>query len=162
MERHAPLATTFVNTEAVDGRYSAVLLCGSGNGDDNRNYASAGRRDHQAITFSVGPTISPVPHISSLSPSGVLTGGGGFTLRVFGSNFVQQSTVAVNGSNRQSGFVNSTEIDASLNSTDIATARSPAGYGYKSRESSTGGRLFEFVSAERIESASDSNGCRSR
>ncbi|MGB8541355.1 MAG: hypothetical protein WCD49_06925 [Candidatus Acidiferrales bacterium] len=117
-----PLSTTFVNTGQLTAIVPPSFYAAPGTAMITVVTPQPGGGTTQAITFSVGPTVSPVPHISSLSPSGVLTGGGGFTLRVFGSNFVQQSTVAVNGSNRQSGYVNSTEIDASLNSTDIATA----------------------------------------
>src|ERR1700683_3120860 len=117
-----PVNTTFVNTGQLTAIIPPSFYAAPGTAMITVITPQPGGGTTQAITFSVGPPVSPVPHISSLSPSGVLTGGSGFTLRVFGSNFVQQSTVAVNGSNRQSGFVNSTEIDASLNSTDIATA----------------------------------------
>jgi len=114
--------TVFVNTGQLTAVIPPSFYAAPGTAMITVLTPQPGGGTTQAITFSVGPTISPVPHISSLSPAGVLTGGAGFTLRVFGSNFVQQSTIAVNGSNRQSGFVNSTEIDATLNSTDIATA----------------------------------------
>jgi len=114
--------TTFVNTGQMTAIIPPSFYAAPGTAMITVVTPQPGGGTTQTLTFSVGPTVSPVPHISSLSPSGVLTGGGGFTLRVFGSNFVQQSTVAVNGSNRPSGYVNSTEIDASLNSTDIATA----------------------------------------
>jgi hypothetical protein len=117
-----PVNTTFVNTGQMTSIIPPSFYAAPGTAMITVITPQPGGGTTQAITFSVGPTVSPVPHISSLSPSGVLTGGGGFTLRVFGSNFVQQSSVAVNGSNRPSGYVNSTEIDASLNSTDIATA----------------------------------------
>jgi hypothetical protein len=73
------------------------------------------------ITFTVNPTAGPVPHIGSISPSGILAGGGSSTLNVTGSNFVPQSTVTVNGSNRSTVFLNSTAVAALLNSTDLIT-----------------------------------------
>jgi hypothetical protein len=75
----------------------------------------------QGILFTISPTVSPVPNISSLSPSGVLTGGGGVELQVMGTNFVAQSTVAVNGSRRSTTFVNSTLVETALTASDIAT-----------------------------------------
>jgi len=73
----------------------------------------------QGIIFTISPTASPIPNISSLSPSGVLTGGAGVELQVIGSNFVAQSTVAVNGSSRSTTFVNSTLLETALSAADI-------------------------------------------
>jgi len=117
-----PLNTTFVNTGQLSAIIPPSFYAAPATATINVVTPQPGGGITQGITFSVGPTVSPVPHISSLSPAGVLTGGAGLTLHVFGSNFVAQSTVAVNGSNRQTGFLNSTEVVTTLNSTDIATA----------------------------------------
>jgi WD40-like Beta Propeller Repeat len=75
----------------------------------------------QGILFTISPTTSPVPNISSLSPSSVQTGGSGVELQVMGTNFVTQSAVAVNGSRRTTTFVNSTLIETALSASDMAT-----------------------------------------
>lgn len=71
------------------------------------------------FTFTVNPTAGPVPHISSISPSATLAGAGGVVLNVSGSNFVPQSIVTVNGSNRSTEYSNSTAVAASLTAADL-------------------------------------------
>ncbi|HEV2289349.1 MAG TPA: hypothetical protein VGR81_10390 [Candidatus Acidoferrales bacterium] len=80
------------------------------------------------VYLTVTTTAPPIPIITSIIPNSVLAGGSGPTITVIGSNFVYTSVVTVNGNNRQmngssSGdYVNGTEVRASLNSTDLATA----------------------------------------
>jgi hypothetical protein len=63
-----------------------------------------------------------VPSISSLSPSATLVGGAAPTLTVNGTNFVADSTVQVNGSNRTTTYVNATQLTASLTAADVASS----------------------------------------
>ncbi|MGA3294990.1 MAG: hypothetical protein ABSE45_13530 [Candidatus Acidiferrales bacterium] len=72
-------------------------------------------------TFVISAPPSPVPHITSLSPSAVATGSAGFTLTVTGTNFVSQSTVAVNGNGRSTAFLNTTSLEASIPASDVGT-----------------------------------------
>ena len=65
---------------------------------------------------------NPVATLTSLSPSSATAGGAGFTLTVNGSNFLESSVVRWNGSDRTTTFVNSTQVKASIPSSDIATA----------------------------------------
>jgi trimeric autotransporter adhesin len=65
---------------------------------------------------------SPVPAISSLSPSSATAGGAAFTLTVNGSSFVSGATVDWNGSARTTTFVSSTQLTAAIPATDIAAA----------------------------------------
>ncbi len=75
-----------------------------------------------ALTFTINPSSSPVPLISSLSPSGVLVGAGSLTLTVNGTNFVSLATVTVNGDPRRTAFANSTLLTAALLASDLAQA----------------------------------------
>ena len=75
-----------------------------------------------SLSFAINPLTTPVPSISSLSPTSVQAGSSAFTLYVTGSNFVAQSTVTINGINRAPTVVNSTELTVSMSSTDVATA----------------------------------------
>ncbi|HKZ78604.1 MAG TPA: IPT/TIG domain-containing protein, partial [Pyrinomonadaceae bacterium] len=74
-------------------------------------------------TFTPGAfTINhPAPTVSSLSPSTVSVGGPAFTLAVNGSNLVSESVVKVNGSDRPTSFVSSTQLTAELTAADIQT-----------------------------------------
>lgn len=80
------------------------------------------------VYLTVAATAPPVPIITSILPNSVLAGGSGPTITVMGSNFVYTSVVTVNGNNRQSNgsttgdYVNGTEVRASLDATDLATA----------------------------------------
>ncbi len=74
------------------------------------------------LTFTITPAPSNVPKITSASPSTVLAGSNGATLVLSGSNFVSQSIVTVNNTNRASNFVNSTSIQVALTTGDVATA----------------------------------------
>lgn len=76
----------------------------------------------QTLTFTINPAQSAIPAITSLDPSAVLAGGGGTSLIVNGNNFGPLATVTVNGSNRPTSFRGLTQLVASLNSSDIATA----------------------------------------
>lgn len=67
------------------------------------------------------PTPNPVPSISSLSPAATLAGAAS-TLTVNGTNFVFNSTVQVNGSNRTTAYVSATQLTASLTAADVASS----------------------------------------
>ena len=73
-----------------------------------------------AISYGPGGTPNPVPMISSLSPSSVTAGSAGFTLQVNGVNFVSGATVYFGGQARTTTFVNSTQLNANILSSDIA------------------------------------------
>jgi hypothetical protein len=74
------------------------------------------------LPFAINPLTTPIPSVTSLSPTSVQAGSSAFTLLINGSNFLAQSTVTVNGFNRAPIFVNSTQLTVSLSSTDVANA----------------------------------------
>src|SRR5262249_53752927 len=57
-----------------------------------------------------------------LSPDTVIAGSGAFTLTLNGNNFVPASVVQMNGSNRTTTFVSSTQLSATIPASDVATA----------------------------------------
>jgi len=70
------------------------------------------------------PTVSvnnPSPTTTSISPASATAGGSAFTLTVNGANFNSSSIVQWNGSSRTTTFVNSTQIIAAINASDIAS-----------------------------------------
>jgi hypothetical protein len=69
---------------------------------------------------SGGNNNNPVPTISSLSPDHINAGGSNFNLTVSGSNFISSSVVNWNNSPKQTTFVNSGELTASISAGDIA------------------------------------------
>jgi len=68
------------------------------------------------------PPPNPVPSISSLSPDNTTAGGAAFTLTVNGSNFISGSVVGWNGANRTTTLVSTTQLQAAIPASDIATA----------------------------------------
>ncbi|MGH9778181.1 MAG: IPT/TIG domain-containing protein, partial [Candidatus Acidiferrales bacterium] len=72
-----------------------------------------------AATFTIN-IRNPLPTITGLNPPGVLTGSGGFMLGVVGSNFVFNSVVRWNGSDRPTTFVNSGLLQAAISAGDVS------------------------------------------
>jgi hypothetical protein len=62
------------------------------------------------------------PAITLLSPSSAVAGSVGFTLTVNGSNFDPAAQVLFNGVARTTTFLSSTQLQASINASDIAAA----------------------------------------
>ena len=116
------LVTIFTSTKQLSAQVPATLIQNAGTAFVQVTTPSPGGGTTLPATFTIEPPPSPTPTITSLSPSGVFTGGAGFPLTVYGTNFVSQSTVTINGSNRQTNFVNATEVTAEVSATDIATA----------------------------------------
>jgi hypothetical protein len=68
---------------------------------------------------------NPVPSVTILDPASATAGGPAFTLTVQGSNFKSGvSTVRWNGSSRSTTFISSTQLQASILASDIASAGS--------------------------------------
>src|SRR5262249_55240089 len=63
---------------------------------------------------------NPLPPISNLSPDHATAGGSNFNLTVDGSNFLSSSVVNWNNSAKQTTFVNSGQLTASISAGDIA------------------------------------------
>jgi len=75
----------------------------------------------QAVLLA-GTASNPMPPgIGSLLPSAMTAGSGAFTLTVYGTNFVQASTVQWNGNSRQTTYVSPTQLTAQISAADIAT-----------------------------------------
>ncbi len=70
------------------------------------------------LQFTVEPVTNPVPHITSMSPQGVLTGAGPFAIDIIGTNFVSLSNVTVNGNNIPTIFVNAATLQATVPAAD--------------------------------------------
>ncbi|HYL69021.1 MAG TPA: hypothetical protein VEX69_07640 [Candidatus Limnocylindria bacterium] len=84
--------------------------------------APGGGTSNPPLTFTINPVASPVPQITSLSPSGVFAGRAGFSLLVTGKNFVATSEGTVNNAVRATSFSNSTALQVQLLTSDLATA----------------------------------------
>jgi hypothetical protein len=65
---------------------------------------------------------NPLPTLSSISPTSVNAGDPAFVLSLTGSDFVNGSVVRVNGSDRPTTFVDSTQLTAQIPAIDISSA----------------------------------------
>jgi len=84
--------------------------------------ADAGQPTPQTATKAFSLVVSgSAPVLTSLNPSAVPAGGPAFTLTVDGMNFVSNSTVRWNGSNRTTTFVSTSQLTASILAGDIAS-----------------------------------------
>lgn len=82
---------------------------------------ATGYLDDAVVTLLVG---NPRPVLSSLSPASRIVGSGAFTLTVNGSDFLTNSVVRYNGSDRPTTFLNETQLVAKLTSADVASVGS--------------------------------------
>ncbi len=62
---------------------------------------------------------NPAPSVDSISPSTTYVGSPLFTLSVFGKNFVSGSSAKVNASNRSTTFVNPTQLNVTIPTSDL-------------------------------------------
>jgi len=76
----------------------------------------------KALVFTIDEVNSNVPQVTSISPNSATTGGNSFTLTVTGSNFVSGANVTVNGAIRTTAFESTTQVQATILSSDIARA----------------------------------------
>jgi subtilisin family serine protease len=63
---------------------------------------------------------APQPSITSISPTSVWAGFGGFTLTVTGTGFIGRSVVQWNGVSRPTTFVNATTLTAAISAGDVS------------------------------------------
>ena len=68
------------------------------------------------------PQQSPVPALTSISPTTAVAGGAAFTLTTNGTGFLATSVVNWNGSARPTTYVSATQLSVAIPAADIATA----------------------------------------
>ncbi|MDX2030222.1 MAG: BACON domain-containing carbohydrate-binding protein [Blastocatellia bacterium] len=120
-------------TATSNANWITINSGGTGNGNGTVTYtvaANAGTNSRTGTlsiasqTFSVtqaGAAIPP-PTIGSLNPGSVIAGGVAFTLTVNGTNFSAASVVRLNGGDRPTTFVGTTQLRGSIPASDIAVA----------------------------------------
>jgi hypothetical protein len=69
--------------------------------------------------FAVGNS-SPLPTITSISPSSVIAGAAGFTMTVTGTNFGNGAVVRWNNADKTTTYVSSTQLRASIPASDVS------------------------------------------
>jgi WD40-like Beta Propeller Repeat len=118
------LVTLFTSISELTAQVPAGLVQNAGTASIVVSTPQPGGGNTLPATFTINAGASPLPQVTSLSPSGVSTGSGAISVTVNGKNFVAQSEVSVNGNLRSTAFQNSTSLIVSILSADVATAGS--------------------------------------
>jgi hypothetical protein len=100
----------------------ASYLANSGTAQVTLFYPPPGGGESAPVTFAINPTMAPVPSISSIFPTAAAAAGSAFSLTVNGSGFTGSSVVRVNGLNRTTTLVSTTQLKATITTADLATA----------------------------------------
>jgi len=110
--------TTFVSGTQLTAAIASSDIATAGTAQVTVFTPTPGGGTSTALTFSIN---NAAPTLSSLSPSSATAGGAGFTLTVNGGSFVASSVVRWNGLNRTTTFVSSTQLQATILASDIAS-----------------------------------------
>ena len=116
------LATIFVNTNTLTAQVAASLIQNAGTSDVRVTTPTPGGGMSLALTFTINPTVSPTPLISSTSPLSVTAGSGALTLDLTGANFVSQSVVSVGNTPLRTFFISTTSLQAIIPASDVTSA----------------------------------------
>jgi hypothetical protein len=96
-------------------------------GDTGAGAATLSSRERNGgLLIALKPPGNPVPATTSISPSAKTVGDTDFTLTVDGSSFVGTSVVRLDGADRVTAYVSSTQLTATIPATDLETAGSKA------------------------------------
>ncbi len=112
---------------AVSLAWGAVLVPGAlARAPGGAAQAAAGYPVPRALASSLlvlsAGEPNPIPDVTGLSPAQAQVGDLSFGITVIGSGFVPGSTVLWNGESRDTGFVASTMLTASIRASDVAEA----------------------------------------
>jgi len=108
---------------AIEGAMFGVF-----NVDGQQNKANFYFKDVNGQIIDSFTVFSQVdmPSIANIAPSEVTAGGPDFTLTVNGSNFINESTIRVNGAARPTTFVSSSQLTTQITAADILSGSSIA------------------------------------
>ena len=113
--------TTFVSSTRLEAAIPASDVATAGTANATVFNPAPGGGTSDTATFTIqASNLSPT--ITTLSPSTTVAGSGGFTLIITGTNFVNGAVVRWNGSDRPTTFVSSTQLEAAIPASDVATA----------------------------------------
>ncbi|MGH9849044.1 MAG: beta strand repeat-containing protein, partial [Blastocatellia bacterium] len=110
------LPTSFVTSSQLSVVVPASSVAGGGTVPVTVFNPAPGGGTSNTATFSI---TNPIPVIANITPDQVMAAGPSFTLTVNGSGFVSGLVVRVNGQDRQTNFVNGTQLTATIPASDI-------------------------------------------
>jgi len=113
--------TTFVSATRLTAAIPASDIAASGTVQVTVLNPASGGGSSSPLSFTVSQS-TPLPTLSSMSPTTAVSGGAPFTLTVNGTNFASGFTVQWNGSSRPTTFVSATQLTAAIPASDIAAS----------------------------------------
>ncbi|MEO6727080.1 MAG: hypothetical protein ABIP14_17465, partial [Blastocatellia bacterium] len=113
-------ATTFIISTQLAIQLSAADLASVTTATITVFNPAPGGGTSNSMLFRVVSQVNPTPILLGITPSSVVAGSAGFTLRVDGENFVPNAVVNWNGSPRPTTFISSVELQAQISATDVA------------------------------------------
>jgi trimeric autotransporter adhesin len=116
------LVTYFQSVNELTATVPSSLISAPGSAAITISTPQPGGGVSTSLIFEITPPPTQVPQISSLSPTAVLAGSGGFQLSITGSNFANSSIVTVNGTNRATTFISETNLQTQIQASDVAVA----------------------------------------
>jgi len=120
------IQSTFVGAGVLDRTWTVTMPATAGDYEFRLLLNNGFTLAATSPAVTVDPAISPVPVVASMSPTEALSGSAGLTLIVNGSGFAASSVVHWNGSARATTVVSTTQLRATIPSTDLATAGTAA------------------------------------
>ncbi len=111
--------TTVLSTTQLTAQISAQDVASGGSATITVLNPFADGGISNGVTFTVN---NPVPTVFAVSPRSAKAGSPSFSLVVTGANFVRSSTIQWNGTDRPTGFVDSTRLTTSISASDVSAA----------------------------------------
>lgn len=113
------LPTTYVGSTQLTATVPSSLLTSAGPVPVDVMTPAPGGGVSSSHTFTI---VNPVPATASLTPTARIAGSSTFILNVMGSNYVANSVVRWNGSNRSTNFISPTHLQATIPGSLITNA----------------------------------------
>lgn len=114
-------ATTFVSSTQLQVVLSAADLATAGTGQITVVNPAPGGGTSTAASFAIN---NPEPQISAISPTTATTLDSGSTVTITGTGFISTSAVTWNGAAHVATYVSATELQLTLQASDVATVGS--------------------------------------
>lgn len=115
--------TTFTGPTSLSMSVSAQDLSAAGTATITVVNPTPGGGTSGSASFTI-VALNPAPSITSLSPTSIAAGSGGFALTIQGSGFIAGSTATFDGRARSVTFGSSTQLSVTIPSSDVAVAGS--------------------------------------
>ena len=113
--------TNFVNSSQLTADIPAADIASAGSLSISVESPAPGGGASNAVDLAVN---NPAPVMGGISPATITVGGTSFTLTVNGSGFIDGSVVQIGNSGRDTSFINSTQLTATITVADIQSTGS--------------------------------------